>query len=158
MTAPETTRPDRVSRVQQFYGYAVCLIAIVTFLVSASGFVDAVFDRAAPLQAGVRPYGFPEASLTSFEAFQATYRRPGSTDVDMVAYGPGAAPPVPGRAATSPSELRAQYEALRADRIAHVTFSSTQRLVRNGLLVLLALALFVTHWRWLRGLAARHAG
>ena len=150
---------DRPSRVQQLYGYAVCLIAIVTLLIALSNLVEAAFDRASPLQASAGRYGYPEMSLTSFEAFRATqpqsaqqppYRMPPAVEV-----APDTTPRL--RAYTlSTSELRARYEALRADRIARVTFDATRQLVGAVLLTVVAIALFVGHWRWLRSHRTTH--
>lgn len=62
---------EKASRVPQVYGYTVCVIAVVTFLICATVIVNNVFDLANPIQAG---YGL-ESSLSSFEAYQATYQR-----------------------------------------------------------------------------------
>jgi hypothetical protein len=117
--------------------------------------VEAAFDRADPLQAAAGRYGYPEVSLTSFEAYRAT--QPQSPQPpDRGAAAP--VPPAPGQPSgadtLSTSELRARYEALRADRIARVAFDATRQLVGAALLTLVAVALFATHWRWLRANAA----
>jgi hypothetical protein len=133
----------RPSWIAPLYGYAVCLIAVVTLLIAVTNFVEAAFNRANPLQArgGFSPRG---ASLTSFEAFRATYGEERPTR----------ALPPPGTAASvdtlSTAEQRARYEALRGDQIARVSFQATQDLVKHGLLIAIAVALFVSHWRWLR--------
>ena len=124
------------------YGYVVCVIAVITFLVNISGFVDATFDRANPL-AGRNVYGPYGGSLTSFEAFRATYDQVRPTRV---------APP-PGDAAAdtmTTEQLRIRYEALREDRIVQTRFQAMQRMVKNGLLIALAIVLFWAHWGWLR--------
>jgi hypothetical protein len=133
---------SRPSWIAPLYGYAVCLIAVVTLLIAVTNFVEAAFHRANPLQArgGFAPRG---ASLSSFEAFRATYGEERPTR----------APPAPGAAAAdtlSTAELRARYDALRADHLARVSFQATQDLVKHGLLIAIAIALFVSHWRWLR--------
>ena len=143
--SPSTARP---SLVQQFYGYGVCLIAIVTLLVSASTFVEALFDRADPLQASGR-YG-NEGSLTSFESWRATRPNDGAPARGIRVEG---ATPAPGDPLAT-AEQRTRYEALRADHLARVSFDSMRRLVRSGLLMLIAAALFVAHWRWLRARSA----
>jgi hypothetical protein len=50
----------------------------------------------------------------------------------------------------STDQLRARYEAMRADQIAQARYFATRGLVKHGLLILIALVLFVTHWRWVR--------
>jgi hypothetical protein len=126
------------------YGYVVCLVAVVTFIVSASSFVDAMFDRANPINSREGMFGPGGAQLTSFEAFRASYmeRAPMRTRP--------AAEPAPSDT-LSTAELRARYEALRADRITQMSHVALQRLVKHSLLMLLAIVLFATHWRWVRG-------
>ena len=137
------------SRIAQIYGYAICLIAVVTLLIAGSRFVDATFDRARPLQSTDYRYGGPyDASLTSFESFRATYPR--GTEVPMRPMPIGAAGEQPQPDTLSTAELRERYEALRTERIERVKYGAMRTLVKNGFLVLLAAGLFVTHWLWVR--------
>jgi hypothetical protein len=125
---------DRSGRAWQWYGYAVCLTAVITGLICISGIINNAFDLANPL-ATERADG----SLTSFEAYKATResRVPASDQRQ--------------RADTLSDEmLRVRYEALRADRIAQRTFRATKQLVTSLVLLIVAVVLFGTHWRWLR--------
>jgi hypothetical protein len=133
---------DRPNRVPLLYGYTVCLVALITMLLTVPTLVDNLFTLANPAHGDTR-FGFG-ASLGSFEAYKATQRqRP--TLAEAVA-GREAPPEGP----VTDEELRKQYEALRADQIASNLFDARRSLVRNGLLLVLALGLFVGHWRWLR--------
>ena len=58
--------------------------------------------------------------------------------------------PTTGADTLSTAELRRRYEALRADRIAQMSYSASQRIVKHTLLILLAIGLFATHWRWVQ--------
>jgi len=130
------------SWIAPLYGYIVCIVAVITFLISASGFVDAAFERAMPLQSRGGAYGPMGASLGSFEAFRASY-----ADRRMMERRPG--DPIP-TDTLSTDELRKRYEVLRDDRLAQTNFYASQRLVKHGLLIILAIVLFVWHWRWLQ--------
>ena len=131
------------SRVAQFYGYAVCLVAVITMLIAIGNVVDAAFDRSNPLLAASGRYG-GDRPLTSFEVYRATGGPERTEPMRPVPTGE-----TPSDTLTT-AQLRARYDALRADRLQRVAFESSQRLVKHGVLMLLALALFVTHWRWLR--------
>lgn len=132
---------SRFAWVAPLYGYVVCVIAVITFMVNVSGFIDASFDRANPLASG-RGYGPYGGSLTSFETFQATYEQSRPTRT---------APAADARGDTlSTAEMRRRFEALRADQVAQSRHMSMRRLVKHGLLLLLSIALFVTHWTWAR--------
>lgn len=132
---------ERPSRVAQLYGYSVCLVAVIVFLASTNSLLENAFALGDPLQPreSFYPYG---ASLTSFEAFRATYDRERQ---ERVMPGQTVAPDT-----TPEPVLRARYEALRADRIAANSFQARRGLATSGLSLLLALGLFVVHWRWLR--------
>jgi hypothetical protein len=133
---------DRANRVPQLYGYTVCLVALITMLITLPGVVDNLFTLSNPAQGDTR-FGFG-ASLGSFEAYRASQQQGGA-----VAEGAGSRPareePPP-----SDAELRRRYDALRADQMASNLYDARRSLVRNGILLALALGLFVTHWRWLR--------
>ena len=130
------------SRIAQVYGYAVCLIAVVVFLIAASNIVEAAFDRSEPLLSE-RWSGRADGDLSSFEAYRASRAERTAPTPER----PGAAPSTD---TMSTADLRARYEALRAQQIASVRFQSTRRLVKHGFLLVVAFGLFMTHWRWLR--------
>ncbi len=128
---------DRSNRVAQLYGYTVCLVAVIVALSSTASLLSAAIDRANPLQADYS-YG---ASLSSFEAYRATYQR------DRMSIG-GVEPT---RLDTlAESVLRVRYEALVGDRRAATAYRTSKTFVGSGVMIALALALFGWHWRWLR--------
>lgn len=135
---------SRPTWVQQVYGYAVCLVAIVTFLIATSNIVDAAFLRMNPLQASEQRYG-PEENLTSFEGYRARRN-------EMRTRGTPEGKVVPGDT-LSTAELRRTYDVLRSDRAERLSYEAAQRLVKHGLLLALSVMLFATHWRWLRSRA-----
>ncbi len=128
---------DKPNRVRQWYGYTVCLIAVITGLICVGGVLDNAFDLTNPL-AAEGPFG---ESLTSFDAYKATRDR---------RFFPSDQRPTPDTA--SDATLRLRFEALRADRIAQRSFQARKGLVTDLIILFIAIALFATHWRWLRHL------
>jgi hypothetical protein len=126
---------DRSERIAQLYGYTVCLIAIVVFIASANSFVQSAFDYANPLGGNPWSYGAGHV-LSSFDAYKATY----SSTL------PGEKAP----AKISDVEMHAQYDALRAERIASAQFEAIKSMTVSSILIVLATTLFVLHWRWLQ--------
>ena len=59
---------ERPNRMAQFYGYSVCLIAVVVGLFSISSLIGTSFERAHPLESSTM---FGE-SLSSFDAYKAS--------------------------------------------------------------------------------------
>jgi hypothetical protein len=132
---------ERPERVPQLYGYTVCLVALIWALVSTGNIVESTLTLSAPAYRAGPDYGF-EPSVSSFEAFRTSYdrsRRMMSMDsrdakLDSI--------PEP--------ELRRRYEALRADRIERNTVAARRSLITSVFSLLVAIALFVVHWRWLK--------
>jgi len=125
------------NRMAQMYGYTVCLVAVILMLTSVSSIVSAAFDRANPLQSE-HDYG---ASLVSFEAYRATYDRERSM------MGPNATPMT--RDTTSDETLQRRYAGLVEGRRAATMHRTSKSFVTSGLLLVVALGMFVVHWRWL---------
>ena len=131
---------ERSDRVPQLYGYSVCLIAIVVMLVNVSSIVNQSFTLGNPLASD--RYGWGGAVLTSFEAYKATMNR---MDGPAVATAAASNAPKP-----TDAELRAQFEALRADQIVRARLEARRDMTNSILMLLVAAALFVWHWRWVR--------
>jgi hypothetical protein len=127
---------ERRTWIPQAYGYLVCLIAVITMLITLNGLIDAGFRMASPLEA---EYGY-DPMVSTFEGFRAT----------RAEQRPSRAPGEPAAPIATEAELRQEYEALRAARLAQSRFQARRSLTTNGLLLLTALVLFGVHWRWLR--------
>jgi hypothetical protein len=127
------------NRIARIYAYLVCIIAIGVFLGGAVSIVGAMFDRAEPLLAA--RYGEP---LTSFEAYKASH---GNANPARQADKSAAIPDT-----LSDAALRQAYDALAADRVARVRFDTAKTFGTSGLLIVLCVALFATHWSWARRL------
>jgi hypothetical protein len=133
---------ERSDRVPQLYGYSVCLIALVVMLVNVSTIIDRVFTLSDPLSGGDRFGWGGGAVLSSFEAYKAT--------MDRGVYRPPGADAAPAEPKPTDAELRARFEALRADQIARSRNDARRDLTSGVLMILVAGALFLWHWRWLR--------
>lgn len=136
---------DTTSRIAQAYGYAVCLIAVITILISTASIVNSMFNLSDPLRAE----GFGRnTSLTSFAAYKRQQgqpiTRPGRP-MDSIATAPSNA-----AAPRTDAELRQAFEDERIDQIGNVRFRSMRTLFTSLLMILVASGLFLMHWRWLR--------
>ena len=133
---------ERSDRVPQLYGYSICLIAIVVMLANVGAIIDRIFTLSDPLS-GADRYGWNGGVVfSSFEAYKATMDR-----ANFPTPGANAAPSQP---KLSDAELRARFEALRADQIARSRNDARRDLTSSLLLLLISGALFLWHWRWLR--------
>lgn len=134
---------ERPERVPQLYGYTACLVGLIWTLGSAVTLVQRVLERSEPALAAPGDFdAYSAPSITSFEAFRATYDRARRFDAPGQRAAPLDSIPEP--------ELRRRYEALRADRIAQSRFRNRNAIVSSLVGLLLGSALFLFHWRWLR--------
>lgn len=121
----------------QIYGYTVCLVAVVTFLIAVTSVVNAIVDLRDPLHSGWNPPGSP--SLASFENYKMdVLKSVPKNDSNGAAY--------------LPDELgmRAMYESAKADKIKTVEHQANRALTIGGLLTVICAILFLTHWKWMQ--------
>lgn len=134
---------ERSERIAPLYGYSVCLIAVIVTLMSVNTIVEKIFTLQNPLVAANTSYPWDNSGvLTSFEAYKATYGRSMAP--------PGASRPDTATAKPTDAELHTRYDALRADAIERTTANAHRELTQSVILLILAVALFWWHWRWVR--------
>ncbi len=129
------------SKGAKFYGYAVLLIAVITFLISINSFVSAFFDLSDPIHAKNFMYrGGP--SLASFETYKMDMMKSvkSSDDEAETAYIP------------DDETLRGMYEAAKDDRISTVTLEGHRSMTVSAIMIFVSVGLFAFHWFWLRRL------
>ena len=125
----------------QIYGYAVCLVAVITFLISITTLVNAIIDLSDPIHAGFYPPGSP--SLASFEIYKMDMLKSASSGnaEASTAYIP------------DDDTLRAMYGAAKDDKIQSTRHRAKQNIIIGGLLMVICIVLFVTHWTWMQRIA-----
>ena len=60
---------EKNNKIGLIYGYAVCLVAVIVFLISMSTLVNAIFDLSDPTHAEVYS-GRDDPSLASFDIYK----------------------------------------------------------------------------------------
>jgi hypothetical protein len=125
---------EKPNRIRQLYGYMVCLVAVVTALICLNGVVGHAINLSDPAAAA----GEFGENIESYDAWigSRTHMRPTET----------------GQPADTTSEAthRARYEAARRSSTARVSFRSKKGLITQGIVLVTAVLLFATHWKWLR--------
>ena len=127
---------EKQSKIPMIYGYAVCLVTVITVIISVASFVNAVIDLGDPLYAERDFNNAP--SLASFDNYKMDIYS--SSDKEK-AFTP------------DDTTLRAMYEAAKADKIHSVKHRANRTMIVNGLLIILCIVFFTFHWRWMRMLS-----
>ena len=129
---------EKKSKAPLVYGYAVCIVAVITFLISIAGIIFAVMDLGDPLYAA-RNYN--KVSLASFENYK----------MDMLKSPDEKQAWVP-----DDDTLKVMYEAEKDDVIRRVRHDSMRSLYINAVLIIICIVLFLTHWRWMRRVGRKY--
>lgn len=130
---------EKSQRIQMIYGYAVCLVAVITFLISITSMVYALMDLTDPYNA-ISTYGRAAPSLASFDNYK----------VDIIK----ATDPAHGLELDD-ATMRGMYEAAKDDAIAKVRHEAMRSIIINSLVLLVCIILFTTHWMWMRRLSKK---
>ncbi len=127
--------------VAQIYGYAICLVAVITFLIATTGLITAIIDLGDPIHAGFTTPGSP--SLASYENYKVDVMRSLSKDTETKkeSYVP------------TEQELKSMYEAALNDKIQSAKHQSNKFVLINSFLIAICIVLFVVHWKWMRKIA-----
>lgn len=127
--------------VSQVYGYAVCLVTVITFLISITSLFTAVIDRSDPLHSGYNQPGSP--SLASYENYKSDILKSNQKSADKIneAYVP------------DEQTLKAMYTSARNDKIQSAQHNAFKSILISSLIILICIVLFFTHWKWMKKMA-----
>jgi len=123
---------EKKQKIIQVYAVIVCVIAVITILISLSGLVSAYIDKSDPLAVTIYS-GKDRPSLSSFENFKMDILK--STQKDQ-AYIP------------DEKTLHKMYEEAKMDKIKTVEHRTRRDIIVSGLIMVIAVVLFGSHW-WL---------
>lgn len=117
---------EKKRKVIQVYALIVSIVAIVTFIISFIILVGAVIDRSDPVNSG-----HSRNDLSSLESYKMQIMK--SVDKDQ-AYIP------------TDDEIRKMFDAAKEEKVNRVLHRTKRDLIVTGLLIVLSIVLFVSHW------------
>lgn len=126
---------EKQSKAPMIYGYAVCLVAVITVIICVAGLVNSVIDLSDPLHAE-RNWG-NSPSLASYENYKMDLLSSSEKELSYV---------------PDDETLQAMYESAKDDKINGVKHRAFRDILVNGLLIIISAVLFLIHWRWMRRL------
>ena len=130
---------EKSTRIQMIYGYAVCIVAVITFLISVTSVVYSLIDLTDPINAH-RTYGKDAPSLASYNNYKIDIIKSldPKHDVDL-----------------DDTTLKSMYQSAKEDAIAKVKHGAYRTIIVNSLLLLICIVLFTTHFIWMRKLSKK---
>ena len=130
---------EKSQKIQMIYGYAVCLVTVITLLISVTSMVYALMDLTDPINAH-RTYGKDAPSLASYENYKIDILK--SIDPEH-------------GIELDDTTLNSMYDAAKQDAIAKVKHNAYRSVIVNGLVLLICIILFTTHMMWMRKLSKK---
>ena len=124
---------EKKSKAPLIYGYAVCLVTVITFIIAVADMVNSISDLGDPLYAERNYTKAP--SLASFENYKMDILSSGEKDTSFV---------------PDDETLKSMYESARDDKIRSVKHRANRSIMVSSLLIIICIALFATHWIWIR--------
>ena len=117
-------------RSMQVYAVIICVVTVITFLISVSSIVSAMMDRSDPLHARRS-----EVNLSSYENFKMDVLK--STQKDQ-AYIP------------DDKTIQEMYQSAKNDKITTVLHQTNNIITVSGIIIVICIILFISHWILLR--------
>ena len=131
---------NKPHQMAQVYGYLVCLVSVITFLICVTTMINAIIDMGDPLHAGYTSDKAP--SLASYENYK----------MDMLKNAQGGGESSKANYTPDDQTLRAMYEAAKNEKIQKEKHDANRTIIVDSILIVICITLFGTHWRWMRKL------
>jgi hypothetical protein len=133
---------EKQHRMAQIYGYIVCLVAVITFIICLANIIPSIIDLSDPLHAGSVYSVQGSPSLASFENYKMDILKSSSKEGEQntQAYVP------------DDNTIRSMFEAAKEDRIQKSRHQSIRTIIVSGIIIFFSIALFITHWIWMKRL------
>src|ERR1700690_3917011 len=131
---------SRSNPMAQIYGYLVCLVSAITFLICATTLINAVIDLGEPLFAG---YNRGTPSLASYDNYKMDILKSlqNNSESSKANYTP------------DDKTLHAMYESAKNEVIQKQRHDANRTIVVDSILIAICILLFGTHWKWMRRLS-----
>lgn len=120
---------ENKTKIPQVYGYSVCIVAIITFLITLAGIISSVIESTDPL------HSWGNQHLSSFENFKMHTVNSNNNENNYL---------------PDDNTLRIMYEDAKDYEIRKVKLQTTKSIFTNGLIFLISIILFIIHWRWMK--------
>jgi hypothetical protein len=126
--------------IAKIYGYMICLVAVITFLICITDLVNSIIDRCDPIHAD--RYS-SSTNLASFETYKMDLLKETKSEGDT------------SKATFIPDDktMKAMYETVKAEQMQSSLHKINRNIVVDSLLIVICIILFGLHWRWMRKLA-----
>jgi hypothetical protein len=136
---------EKPHRMAQIYGYIICLVSVITFIICLANIIPAIMDLGDPLHSGSMYNMQNSPSLASFENYKMDILKSSDKEgsQNAQAYVP------------DDKTIQLMYEAAKSDRIQTAVHNAKRTITVSSIIILVSIALFLTHWIWMRQLAKK---
>lgn len=128
--------------IAQIYGYAVCLISVVVFLVNLPEIVDVIGKLSDPIHSDRAP----SILSNTFEQWKMNYIK----EWRYSEYDEETKTKIQKINLPDDSVLQKMYDHEKTQELQSYVHTTWTSFYQKGLLVVLSMIFFITHWRWVR--------
>jgi hypothetical protein len=134
---------EKSNNVAKIYGYLVCLVAVITFIICIANLVNAFIDKGDPIHADRYSYGQSAPNLASYETYKMDILKDTKKESDTT------------KISFIPDEqtMKAMYEAAKNEKIQASMHNIKKEITVNLILIVVCIVLFGIHWTWMKRLA-----
>jgi len=126
---------EKKQKIAMFYGYAICMACVITFIISLNDLVAGVIDIRNPSHSA---YSWNySANLVSFDLYKMSVLNASENETTFT---------------LDEKTLQAMYISAKDDMLQSHLHNSRRQVIVNGLLIVLCAAFFVIHWIWMQKL------
>ena len=118
---------EKKRNIIQVYAIIVNVVAIITFLISATSLISAMIDRSDPLYTG----SYSKVDLSSFEKYKMDVLKSTQKDDAFI---------------PTDKQIRDMFEAAKTDKINKVLHTSFRTIVVSSVIIGVCIILFGFHW------------
>jgi len=115
------------------YGYGICLISVITVIISVGILVTSLIDLSDLMHALSRRQDAP--SLASFETYKLDMLKTSDKPLQFI---------------PDDQTLQVMYQETKDDWVALAQHHTFKKIIVKGSLIIFCIILFLTHWRWTR--------
>ena len=121
---------ENKNKIPQVYGYSICVVAIITFLITTTGLINSIIDVKYS-----EYHSWSQNDNVTFEKYKMNTLNSFNKDPNYI---------------PTDEELQLMYEKEKVYNLQKVKIRITKDFLSNGIIFLISIILFLVHWRWMR--------
>ena len=126
---------EKKQKITMIYGFAVCMVCVITFIISFASILEGIVNMSDPVHAG-STWNYP-AQLVSFDAYKMSVFNESENKASI---------------SLDDQTIKAMYDSSLSDMVQSRLHHARRGVIVSGLLLILSSIFFAIHWIWMKKL------